>query len=89
MNLLVGISADEKEVGDVFSYVSPFLARLSVAVNLEFGHGVVTVEVYFQLLIFDYRQDGLREILPLQGAVETVGKVMIGLLTFGVRVMRV
>ena len=28
MNLLVGISADEKEVGDVFSYVSPFLGRL-------------------------------------------------------------
>ena len=59
MNLLVGIAADEKEVRDVFSYVSPFFACLFVTVNLEFGYGVITVEVYFQLLVFDYGQDGL------------------------------
>lgn len=46
MDFAVVLTAEQKEVGCVFPYISPFLADLLVAVYIEFGQRAIAVEIY-------------------------------------------
>lgn len=59
VDFFVGGATDKQEVRYILPDVSPFLACLLVAVDLKFSQCVITIEVHFQILVSDYRKNGL------------------------------
>ena len=81
----VGLTVEDEEVRHVAPDVGPCLPVPLVAVYLEFGQGVVAIEIDFQFLPAEHGER-LTEVVAFEPAVEPVGQVVVGLPTFGVRV---